>query len=375
MIVDKSYFARGFPSNWMTPRLHAALTARQVEFATTSGTTSDRMQVIRKKDWWQDEYRRTYRYNPRMVDFEVGTDHKALLTTAICSNTVCYLEQAPYDDRILNNALYLNTTADPNQWRKSDLERMCGEIARFQPIYIDADPAYLTLFLHLCAVHGVTVPYPLPRYITLSYEMTTQFCRRYIQARWPVPTYDLYGATEIGYLYLQADDGTLTRSRDLSLVELAPYNVEHDLYYLIVTSVKNEYMPLIRYRIGDLVKVPGGRDHIAAKSSHDDVPIAYFCGRAGDVRRAKSGRPITAGDVDHALSPATDQVLLYQITVLADDEIVFRYVPVSDQELSRGDRETLTQCLVDIFGSPCHIRFTRERAIAPEISGKFATLK
>lgn len=32
----------------------------EYEYATTSGTTSDRMEIIRKPNWWYDEYKRTY---------------------------------------------------------------------------------------------------------------------------------------------------------------------------------------------------------------------------------------------------------------------------------------------------------------------------
>ena len=35
----------------------------EVEYATTSGTTSNRMEIIRKKGWWAEEYQRTYSNN------------------------------------------------------------------------------------------------------------------------------------------------------------------------------------------------------------------------------------------------------------------------------------------------------------------------
>ena len=40
-----------------------------IEYATTSGTTSNRMEIIRPKGWWQEEYKRTYKNNPLLKEY------------------------------------------------------------------------------------------------------------------------------------------------------------------------------------------------------------------------------------------------------------------------------------------------------------------
>ena len=374
-VLEKHHITTGFPQNWMSDAVKTAQQDGALEFAMTSGTSSDRMQLMRKKDWWQDEYRRTYRYNPRMAEFKVGQDRKALLTTAVCSNATCFLEQPRYEDRILHNALYLNATPDPNHWSKGDIERMAAEISRFEPIYIDADPVFLALFLRALERHGLEQSVQLPQYITLSYELSTQFCRRFIQSRWNIPIFDLYGATEIGYLYLEDEQGALQRCRDLSTVEYAPFDVERGIYYLLVTSLKNQYMPLIRYRIGDLVKVDEPPERVVPNQTHDDVRVAHLCGRAKDAVQSPSGRTVTPGELDRALAQVAESVLFYQVVQIQEDLLLFRHVTMDGQTLPRAEQEAIRGCLVDLFEHFYDVSFTKEVAIAPELSGKFSTLK
>ncbi|ACY13854.1 Coenzyme F390 synthetase-like protein [Haliangium ochraceum DSM 14365] len=374
-VLEKQVITSGFPQNWTAPAVRDALQAGALEFAMTSGTTSDRMQVMRKKDWWQDEYRRTYRYNRQMAAFEVGGDRKALLTTAVCSNTACFMDLPTYEQRITHNTLYLNTNPDPNQWSKAEIERMVSELTRFEPIYIDADPVYLALFLRALEKFAIPMSFPLPQYITLSYELSTQFCRRFIREHWDIPIFDLYGATEIGYLYLEDENGVQQRTRDLSAVEYAPFDVERGLYYMLVTSLKNEYMPFVRYRIGDLVKLDVAPDQIVAGQIHDDIPVAYLCGRAKDVIESPSGRPVTQGELDRSLAQVGDSVLFYQVVVMQDNLLLFRYVTRTEAPLPPSEQEAIRACLIKLFEHVCDVGFVREVAIAPTISGKFSNLK
>jgi phenylacetate-CoA ligase len=373
-VLRKEDIARDFPHHWMTPHLRQAMEAKQVEFATSSGTTSDRLQILRPKDWWLDEYRRTYRHMDGLKAFRVGEDAKAILTTAVCSNTTCFLDHPSMEERIRHHTLYLNSTPDPNRWNRDDITRMVDELAQFAPLYLDVDPVYFALFLSKAQEFGIALDFPRPRALTLSYELTPQVCRSFIERHFSTQARNLYGTTETGYLYAEDATGTLQRCPELSYVELLPFAPDQGLYQLLVTSFKNTFMPLLRYDVGDLVKVDLSAEKIQAQSKGDSTPIAYFCGRVRDAIEVAPGRFVTPGEFDRALASRKPDLLLYQATV-HDHALLFQYIRPGGEPLRGEDEAALSDVINQLFGPSTTITFARAAAIRPEHSGKFRTLK
>lgn len=128
VIIDKSMIMKSFPNKWMSNKIKEAFMCENYESTYTSGSTSERMQIVRPKDWWKGEYKRTANYNKYLMQKEINNWKKAILTTAICSNMACYLETPSYEERIIHNTLFLNIHPDPNTWKKTDIERICYEI-------------------------------------------------------------------------------------------------------------------------------------------------------------------------------------------------------------------------------------------------------
>ena len=108
VIIDKSMIMKSFPNKWMSNKIKEAFMCENYESTYTSGSTSERMQIVRPKDWWKGEYKRTANYNKYLMQKEINNWKKAILTTAICSNMACYLETPSYEERIIHNTLFLN---------------------------------------------------------------------------------------------------------------------------------------------------------------------------------------------------------------------------------------------------------------------------
>ncbi len=369
-LLLRSHIINDFPNNWMTSKLRNALNLDEIEKTTTSGTSGHRIQIFRKKNWWKDEYIRTYRYSDYLKNFHVDVGKKAILTTAICSNATCYLDFPSYRERIIYNTLYLNISTDPNNWGKADIERMIIELNDFQPEYIDADPIYLALFLQKIESLGIKIKLHLPKMITLSYELVTSYTKRYIQNRLNIPVINLYGTTELGYIYIE-QNGRQIRCSDLSYVEFIPFAEKKGIYHLIVSSTKNEYMPFVRFKMGDLVKI-----NLQHKFSQllDDTQIEYICGREKDVVFNNNDEPITPGEIDHLLSKLENNILLYQIQI-KNRIIIFRYMTLDYNQITVTIQEQISEILVELFGQTYQIKFRLERSIAPEVSGKFLNIK
>ena len=139
----KKDIVTNFPQNFMISKNN------KYEYATTSGTTSDRMEIIRKVGWWQEEYKRTYSNNPKLNKYLEKSLHKVIFTTAQCSNLICFVDKPPLEKRIIGNTLYVNNSFNPWSWTKEDIEQITDEINYFKPFYMDADPIYLSVYLFL----------------------------------------------------------------------------------------------------------------------------------------------------------------------------------------------------------------------------------
>ena len=88
--LSKQEMVKGFPTRWMTPELQRAVQDNDYEFMTTSGTSGERTQLIRPKNWWQGEEKRLYNYLRTVAPNYTQMESKAFLTTPACSNTLCY---------------------------------------------------------------------------------------------------------------------------------------------------------------------------------------------------------------------------------------------------------------------------------------------
>ena len=336
----------------------------EVECATTSGTTSNRMEIIRKKGWWTEEYQRTYNNNKLLKEFWDNKLRKVIFTTAQCSNLICFMDKLPMEKRIINNTLYVNSTFNPWTWTKEDIIQITKEINQFEPFYMDADPVYLAIYLFLYKKYDIQEPIYIPKIITLSYEYVNKNIRRYIEESYNTTVLNLYGTTEFGYAFIEDEQGKMKVCPDLLDVKLEPVNKEQNVYNLIIDSLKNEYMPLINYKVGDMV--------IATKEEYENFrekgQISRMAGREKDYEKIRI--PVTV--IDDIFSNFED-ILIYQLQYISNDNIVIKYETKDEQKLSESDENRLKQDIENLkIGN---VQMKHIQAISPERSGKFAIIK
>ena len=77
--------------------------------------------------------------------------------------------------------------------------------------------------------------------------------RRILARVFGVPVFNLYGSTETGHLLMENEAGEMKPSYDTAFLELVNAD-EPEVGELVVTTLSNDYMPLLRYRIGDLAQ-------------------------------------------------------------------------------------------------------------------------
>ncbi|MFF7687578.1 hypothetical protein ACFZB6_15645 [Streptomyces syringium] len=379
-ILEKPEIARDFPDNWMTPRLAEALAAGEAEFVLSTGTNHARMQIIRPPYFLLNSYYRLWSEHPDIsATWDQGCQRVSLTTVLATEHvarvnakkrgaepdTVPDLEERRLDAR----TLYLNLRLDPALWEREEVERMLAEIRTARQAHpqgwyhLDCSAYHLAHLVRKVNEWGLWDQFPQPASIIHAYEYTPVNVRRFLQRHFTCPIIDLFGSTELGYLYYSDRDGRYRPYLDQMSVELIPVTPGSQLFNLIVTSVRNPHMPLIRYRSGDCVRTLDG--------TPDPARISRFCGREKELLTAPHG-PVAQGDLDDSVGRASPHVFLHQLRPSGDTEAVLRYTTFHDTPLDPAEAAALEHGVGELTGRRCRIEHRTHIAIGK--SGKYAWL-
>jgi phenylacetate-CoA ligase len=179
--------------------------------------------------------------------------------------------------------------------------------------------------------------------------------RRILARVFGVPVFNLYGSTETGHLLMENAAGEMKPSYDTAMLEV----IEEDsagIGTLLVTTLSNHYMPLLRYRIGDLVQ-----RH--ERSYGTDYTVH---GRIRDALTAADGTRVSTWQVDQCLA-AVEGIVHYQLRQSADENRL-RFI----SESSGVDLNTFSDAvakLESLLGN--QVIAESVPTLLPEASGKF----
>jgi phenylacetate-CoA ligase len=173
-----------------------------------------------------------------------------------------------------------------------------------------------------------------------------------------VPVFNLYGSTETGHLLMETGPGEMRPSLETALLEVL--NIDgQGIGELAVTTLTNDFMPLIRYRIGDLVERHEG-----------PYRTNYLVhGRAADAFTAPDGTRVTTWQIDECLADLPG-IAHYQLCERAGGEWLLRFVPDVTAP-SVADIEGLRQRLTRLLGISGELVVQQTDLLVPESSGKF----
>ncbi|QHC22509.1 hypothetical protein [Streptomyces sp. GS7] len=379
-ILDKPEIARGFPDNWMTPRLAAALESGEAEFVLSTGTHHARMQLIRPPYFLLHSYYQLWSEHPDIADTWASGCRRVSLTTVLATEHVARLNAVkrgvppepvppPADRRLDDRTCYLNLRLDPARWERDDVVRMLGEIeaareAHPQGLYhLDCSGYHLAHLVRKVGEWGLWDDFAPPASIIHAYEYTPVNVRRFLHQHFACPIIDLFGSTELGYLFSSDRRGNYRPHLDKMSVELHPIAPDSTIHQLIVSSVRNPHMPLIRYRTGDLVRT--------ADDSPDPERISQFCGRQTELLDTRHGQ-VAQGDLDRRISEVTPQVFVHQLRPTGATEARLAYTTFNGRPLGPVDTVALERGLTELTGRLC--RLDHRTHIPIGRSGKYAWL-
>ena len=358
--VTKHDLRTNFPHNFLPPdeSLDALLETRAVELEYTSGTSEERVPVLLPGGWWDAQEECALRLNrvvAGLLDAH-SASRRVTLTTPACNGQACPSKWLTRAQRTIGRTLYVNYARIPFLLTDDELAQMSQEVAEWEPQLLDLDPVHGAWFALYCERRGLR--FPSLRFILCSYEFVSVVHRRIIERAFNVPVLNLYGSTESGHLLMQGDDGAMLPSHETAFLELVEADAR-SIGHLVVTSLSNDRMPLIRYRIGDLVETVPQADRMTYRVH----------GRARDALRAADGRRVTTWDVDQCFA-GTAGLAHYQLRQAESGGCALRYIAELADQPKPDLRESCSR-LASLLGREVPIPAEQVDTIVPAQSGKF----
>jgi phenylacetate-CoA ligase len=359
-IIGKRDLREHFPHNFLRAgeNLDALLADKSVELEHTSGSSEERVAVLFGNGWWNAQERRALRLNRFVADIldEFPQARRATLVPPVCNGLVCFSNYTSKKARTVDGTRFVNQARIPFLLTDAELARMAEEIAEWSPQFLDLDPVHGMWFALYCERMGIR--FPSVRFILGSYEFVSVLHRNILQRVFGVPVFNLYGSTETGHLLMENEHGEMKACLENAFCEVVEAD-DRGVGDLVVTTLTNDFMPLVRYRIGDLVE-RCERPYGTAYRVH---------GRSRDVLRGRDGRRITPLEVDCCFA-AANGIAHYQLHQLARGGCALKIIP------DRGgpDEKTIRQVsaqIEELLGLPERISVAVVDKLPPLPSGKF----
>jgi phenylacetate-CoA ligase len=229
---------------------------------------------------------------------------------------------------------------------EAELAAELADLQRYQPDYVYG---YASLILNAArlATAGDPLVLGLKAVITTAETITPSDVAN-VRAAFDCPVINEYGCSELDIMAFDCPHGSCHVQTDHVLVEAIPDGIGG--HEAVVTDLDNDVMPLIRYRLGDVIEIA-------------DCPCA--CGRSSPVIKSIRGRTI-------------DQIIL-----LPDGSrthaVCFAYI-LEDLSLRghpfthfRVFQESLTELRYVISGTPTQQQEALRRAILADTHSRLSS--
>jgi len=228
-------------------------------------------------------------------------------------------------------------------------------------------PSYLTLLASINDSYGR--PLKL-RQIYCGSETLSASARSHLESSFGCTVLSQYGATEFSTIAWECpEERSLHLNAASCLLEIVDEKGNprrRGAGKVVITSLHNRAMPLVRYSIGDMAAwgkgCPCGRGLPVLESIR---------GRANDIITLPSGRRRNSVSLD--IFYGIPGILSYQLVQEREDLFLFRYC--SNWEIGKKSRdEVLRRVSRGCLGEPVRVGFERVDALNHSPSGKLSTV-
>ncbi len=230
-------------------------------------------------------------------------------------------------------------------------------ICRWRPTALYAYPSYLAELVEAARRLGAQLP-AIPVVYTSS-EVLTSGLRARLERALQARICDIYGSTEFKEVAWQCEAGRYHLNIESVFLEPLPASGSAPL---VLSTLINRAMPLLRFRIGDEGEAAAG----ACACGRESPGLVGIQGRAGDHITLPSGRQVSP----YLLTTAIEQdAALLQYRVVETRSGHFRVELVAQSEAARDDVALCAQ-LRNLCGGEGKFEIARLPALPRAGSGK-----
>ena len=362
--VTKQDIKRDFPRNFLRAgqSLDDLVARKQVEVEHTAGTTDNRADLLLEFGWWarQEAWALSLNSSIASVLAENPGAHRVTISSPACNGDITYNGTPSVKRRTLGKTRVLSLTRFPFLSSSADLDQMVDEALAWDPVFLDTDPVYAVVFALHCERRQVR--FPRLKFILTSYEYTSVLHQRILERVFGVPVYNLYGSTETGHLLMENTAGRMVPSPQVAHLDVINADAR-GIGELVVSTLSNDYMPLLNYRIGDLVER-------RVNGSHSGDPVSYILhGRAPDTLKLPDGSRVTTRDLDQCFV-GCEGLVHYRLQEVDPGRFVLHFITEGEADPPTAV-SAVVEKLAQLIQPPQKIEPKRVRFLLPEGSGKF----
>ncbi|MBS0631888.1 MAG: hypothetical protein JSS11_08240 [Verrucomicrobia bacterium] len=362
--VTKEHIKRDFPNNFLRAgqSLDELVAQKKVEIEHTAGTTDNRADLLLEYGWWARQEQWALSLNPLIAQVlkEQPDAHRVTISSPACNGDITYNGTPSAKRRTLGKTRVLSLSRFPFLLSTADLDQMVDEALEWDPVFLDTDPVYAVVFALHCERRKVV--FPKLKFIFTSYEYTSVLHKRILERVFKVPVYNLYGSTETGHLLMEDGAGRMVASEKIARLDVINVD-DRGIGELVVSTLTNDYMPLLNYRIGDLVERRAFADAAGERFSY------VLHGRAPDTIKSTAGHRITTREIDQCFVGA-EGLAHYRLHEKTPGEFTLSYISENDADPQAAVAAAVEK-IARLVRTAKPIATHRVPFLLPEASGKF----
>jgi len=249
----------------------------------------------------------------------------------------------------------------------SDFRLLAAELRRLDPIFLYAYPAFLDALLE--ALTQTKGRLPSLKQIFTGAEVLDDHVRNRTKKLLGVDIADNYGSTE-AFIAWQCPSGRYHINAEHVCVEIVDENgrpvAPGQMGRVLITTLQNQLMPLVRYEIGDYAFATSER----CACGRTLPTIGPIVGRAVNMFRLKSGGLLSPWLLLAVLRDRVE-VRQFQVVQHALDCFVVKFV--DEHPMQPAQQELIRADFCKIIGCDVQVRFDKVAEIPRTCGGKFMT--
>jgi phenylacetate-CoA ligase len=344
-------------------RLHASdASHRKCHSNTSGGSTGEPLHLLQDKQY--------FAWNTATVLYFNGALGKDLGESEIKfwgSDRDILAGSLAFKDRVINQ-LYHREFFNTYRLGSNELDQLIALNNRFKPVaYWSYMESALELARYLAKHPQTFVP---PKFVISTIGPLTDDVRREIQTYMKCPVYNQYGSREVGGMSCECPSQqgmhTFPWWNRVEVVDDQDQPMDHGEGRVVVTTLENYTMPLIRYDIGDVAIADGygcecGRHSFKLKTVMGRT-LGYFKKPDGSLAHS------------HFLVQALffrDWIKRFQVVQDRLDHILIRIEKVASSEVPAADLTDIIGKVKVLMGDACEVECVFVPEIERSASGKY----